>query len=185
MTHVVRSFTSTSPLPKTLAQLGVVVVVSALVSCAPPRDLRPPSLGASAPAFAAMALDGTPVSLASLKGQVVLLNVWATWCQPCKEEIPQLEALHQQYAPQGLTTVGVSVDASGMGSDVADFIQEHGMHYTVWLDPDHSFSLKFLTVGVPETFVIDREGVIRHRLIGALRTGDTTLSAAVRRALGS
>ena len=68
---------------------------------------------------------------------------------------------------------------------VRDFATAQGMTYPIWLDPDHQFSLKFLTVGVPETFVIDRAGVIRFRMIGAFRRGDTTLAAAVRRAMAS
>lgn len=146
---------------------------------------RAPALGAPAPAFSALTMDGETVTLASLAGNVVVLNVWATWCIPCREEIPQLEALHRAFAAQGLKTVGVSIDAAGMGADVRDFATEQGMTYPIWLDPDHQFSLKFLTVGVPETFVIDRVGVIRFRMIGAFRRGDTTLAAAVRRAMAS
>ena len=153
--------------------------------CDTSPSLRPPSIGAAAPAFSAVDLTDQPVTLASLKGRVVVVNLWATWCQPCLEEIPQLEALHRQFAADDVSMIGVSVDAAGMGNDVRDFANEHGMTYTMWLDPNHDFSLKFLTVGVPETFVIDRAGIIRWRTIGAVRQGDTTLVAAVRRALGS
>ena len=79
----------------------------------------------------------------------------------------------------------MSVDAAGMGNDVRDFAKEHGMTYPIWLDPDHDFALKFLTIGVPETFVVDAAGVIRWRKIGALPKGDTTLAAAVRAALAA
>ncbi|WP_309671560.1 TlpA disulfide reductase family protein [Gemmatimonas sp.] len=165
-----------------LFALAAGVMLSACERSATPRA---PSLGAPAPAFTAMTLEGEPVALASLSGSVVVLNVWATWCIPCREEIPQLEALHREYGAQGLKTIGVSIDAAGMSGDVRDFATEQGMTYPIWLDPDHQFSLKFLTVGVPETFVIDRAGVIRFRMIGAFRRGDTTLAAAVRRAMAS
>ena len=158
------------------AMLGVT-------GCAKSADLRAPAIGAAAPAFSAIDLTGKPVSLAAFSGTVVVLNVWATWCIPCREEIPQLEALRQQYAGQAVAVIGVSVDGAGMGLDVRDFASEHGIGYAVWLDPDKQFALKFLTVGVPETFVIDRTGTIRWRMIGALRHGDTTLTAALRRAL--
>jgi cytochrome c-type biogenesis protein len=79
----------------------------------------------------------------------------------------------------------VSVDAAGMGLDVRDFMKEHDMTYAVWLDPEHQFALQFLTVGVPETFVVDRAGIIRYRKIGALARGDTTLTSAIRAALGT
>jgi cytochrome c biogenesis protein CcmG, thiol:disulfide interchange protein DsbE len=152
-------------------------------ACERSAVLRAPSIGAIAPEFTAMDLEGAPVTLASLKGRVVVLNVWATWCRPCLEEIPQLEAFHEQLRDESFTLVGVSIDAAGMGADVKDFMVEHNMQYTVWLDPDHNFSLKFLTMGVPETFVIDRAGVIRARQIGAVRPGDSTLVTAVRAAL--
>lgn len=142
------------------------------------------SVGNAAPVFSAVDLDGKPVHLDSLKGKVVVLNEWATWCEPCRDEIPQLEALHQRFASQGLVLVGVSVDAFGTGGDVRDFVQQHGMTYPVWLDPDNRFAARFGTFGVPETFVIDRGGVVRRRQIGALRTGDTTLAAAIQQALG-
>jgi cytochrome c biogenesis protein CcmG, thiol:disulfide interchange protein DsbE len=139
--------------------------------------------GAPAPAFSAQDLDGKPVALADLRGKVVVLNEWATWCEPCRAEIPQLEALYRQYAPRGLVMVGVSVDAFGTAGDVRDFAREHDMTYPIWLDPDKHFAAMFVTVGVPETFVIDRAGRIRRRQIGALPVGDTTLAAAIRSAL--
>lgn len=166
------------------ARFGAVLLCT-LASCMKPAELRAPAIGAPAPAFEAMDLDGAPVHLDSLKGQVVVLNVWATWCRPCIEEIPQLEALHQLHAADSVKIIGVSIDAAGMGADVKDFMAEHRMTYPVWLDPDHDFSLKFLTVGVPETFVIDKAGIIRWRMIGAIRQGDSTLAQAIRTARGS
>ncbi len=139
----------------------------------------------SAPAYEAQDMEGARVSLASLRGQVVVLNIWATWCQPCREEIPQLQALHEAQGGDGVRVIGVSVDEAGMRDDIRDFAREHRMDYTIWLDPDREVSLAFQTVGVPETFVIGRDGRIVRRLIGALRTGDTTLRAAVREARGS
>lgn len=172
---------------KSFVRAGLFALLTgmSLAACDRRTAPRAPALGAAAPAFTSMTLEGEPVTLAALSGSVVVLNVWATWCLPCREEIPQLEALHREYATQGLKTIGVSIDAAGMGADVRDFATEQGMTYPIWLDPDHQFSLKFLTVGVPETFVIDRAGVIRFRMIGAFRRGDTTLAAAVRRAMAS
>ena len=172
---------------KTVVRAGLFALLTgmSLAACDRRTAPRAPALGAAAPAFTSMTLEGEPVTLAALSGSVVVLNVWATWCIPCREEIPQLEALHREYGAQGLKTIGVSIDAAGMGADVRDFATEQGMTDPLWLDPDHQFSLKFLTVGVPETFVIDRAGVIRFRMIGAFRRGDTTLAAAVRRAMAS
>ncbi|MEP6492156.1 MAG: TlpA disulfide reductase family protein [bacterium] len=172
--------------------LAVILPSSALVlltvlaaGCLDTKTVRAPAIGAAAPGFAAQDLDGNRVSLAELRGKVVVLNEWATWCEPCRGELPQLEALHQRFASRGLVLVGVSVDGAGMGADVRDFTREHGLHYPIWLDPEKQFALHFLTMGVPETFVIDRDGVIRWRKIGALPDGDTTLASAVQRVLGS
>lgn len=145
--------------------------------------LQAPAIGAQAPAFEAMDLGGNAVSLDSLRGRVVVLNVWATWCIPCLEEIPQLEAVHREFGEQGVSVVGVSIDAAGMGAEVSDFMTDHDMSYSVWLDPARDFPLKFLTVGVPETYVLDRAGIIRWRMTGAVRPGDTAFVAAVRQAL--
>lgn len=141
------------------------------------------AVGASAPAYGTQSLAGDSVSLASLKGKVVLLNVWATWCHPCRDEIPQLEALHQQYQARGLEVIGVSVDNGGMEAGIREFTRDFKMTYPIWLDPDERVSARFLTIGVPETFLIDRAGVIRWRKIGPIQHGDTTLTAALERAL--
>jgi cytochrome c-type biogenesis protein len=166
--------------PRLARAIGLVVVIVAS-GC---KDVPAASAaGQLAPAFTAQDLDGKPVALSDLRGKVVVLNEWATWCEPCRGEIPQLEALHRQFASQGLVMVGVSIDAFGTGGDVRDFAREHDMTYPIWLDPDKQFSAKFVTVGVPETFLIDRAGRIRRRRIGALPEGDTTLAAAIRSAL--
>jgi cytochrome c biogenesis protein CcmG, thiol:disulfide interchange protein DsbE len=169
--------------PPRCARLVFSLALGMTTSCSKDADLRAPAIGASAPVFEVADLSGTPVTLASLKGQVVVLNVWATWCSPCIEEIPQLENVHTTFGTRGVTTVGVSIDAAGMGADVKDFMTEHHMTYRVWLDPDNSFATKFLTVGVPETFVLDRKGTIRWRATGALRAGDTAFVGVIQRAL--
>lgn len=149
------------------------------------NDKKAPAIGADAPVFTATDLAGAPVSLAALKGQVVVLNVWATWCQPCRLETPVLQALHASIASQGVKVIGVSIDGPGSAPDVQDFRREFSVTYDLWLDPQKDVQVKFLTVGVPETFVIDRGGVIRYRHIGPVAEGDTTLMAAVRAAMGS
>lgn len=162
-----------------------VTALLVLAACGKPSELRAPAIGAPAPVFTAKTLDDAPVMLSGLVGKVVVLNLWATWCNPCRAELPLLEALHKEFAPQGMEMIGVSIDAAGAGLDIRDFVAEYGMTYKIWLDPDHQFALRFLTVGVPETFVIDRNGVIRWRHIGSLAPTDTTLSRAIRAALGS
>jgi cytochrome c-type biogenesis protein len=143
----------------------------------------PIAVGKPAPEYAAQTLDGQRAALVALKGKVVLLNVWATWCHPCRDEIPQLEALHQQHRGAGLEVIGVSIDAAGTEEGIRSFMRDFRMTYPIWYDPDERVTATFLTVGVPETFLIDRAGVIRWRKIGPIERGDSTLSSAIARAL--
>jgi cytochrome c-type biogenesis protein len=142
------------------------------------------AVGAPAPLYATQTLAGDSISLADLRGKVVLLNVWATWCHPCRDEIPELEALHAKHRDAGLEVVGVSVDGGGSEDAIKSFIRDFEMTYPVWLDPEERVSNQFLTIGVPETFLIDREGVIRWRKIGPIGLNDPSLAEALGRALG-
>jgi peroxiredoxin len=146
---------------------------------------RPPEIGKPVPAYRAVSLTGDSVSLTEARGRVVLLNVWATWCHPCREEIPILQALHEQYASRGLELVGVSVDARGEEDTIREFANDFRMTYPLWLDPDERVQSTFLAIGVPATFLIDRNGVLRWRHVGPVRANDSTLVRALERALGS
>ena len=142
------------------------------------------AVGLPVPAYHAVTLAGDSVSLEGQRGAVVLLNVWATWCHPCRTEIPELEALHHRFKTRGLQLVGVSVDAAGAQSDIREFMREFPMSYAIWLDPEERVSTQFLLVGVPATFLIDRAGVLRWRRTGPIQPSDTTLARAIERALG-
>jgi cytochrome c-type biogenesis protein len=123
------------------------------------------------------------VSLASYRGKPVLLNVWATWCHPCRDEIPELQAIHERYRARGLELVGVSIDADGTDEAIRAFMRDFRMTYPVWRDPGERVSTQFLVVGVPATFLIDRDGVLRWRKTGPIEQGDSSLIAAVERVL--
>lgn len=142
-------------------------------------------VGAPAPSYRAVALGGDSVSLAAQRGKVVLFNVWATWCHPCRDEIPELQALHTKYQPRGLELVGVSVDSEGSDEAIKAFMKDFEMTYPVWRDPDERVSAQFLVVGVPATFLIDRDGVLRWRKTGPIQPNDTGLVSAIERALGA
>ena len=141
-------------------------------------------VGLPAPTYATLSLAGDSVSLAGQRGKVVLLNVWATWCHPCRDEIPELRELQKKYEGRGLELVGVSVDADGNDDGIKTFMQEFKMTYAIWRDPDERVSTQFLVFGVPATFLIDKGGVLRWRKTGPIQPGDTTLSNAIERALG-
>ena len=157
-------------------------------ACAP-RDSQQKServeIGAPAPAYATVALGGDSVSLQALRGKVVLFNIWATWCHPCRDEIPELREIQAQYQLRGLELVGVSVDADGTDEAIHEFMKEFKMNYAIWRDPDERVSASFLALGVPATFLIDREGILRWRKTGPIQPNDATLIAAIERALGS
>src|SRR5205085_1882877 len=106
------------------------------------------------PAYRATSLSGDSVSLAGERGKIVLLNIWATWCHPCREEIPVLRVLNEKYKGRGLELVGISVDADGADDNIKEFVKEFQMTYPIWRDPSERISARFLIVGVPATFLI-------------------------------
>lgn len=125
-------------------------------------------VGDPVPAYSAPDLSGREVAFADYLGDVVLINVWATWCGPCRVEMPSIQASYERYRDRGFTVLAVSIDAGrGYGEKVADFVDEYGLQFPILLDPDGRITRLLRTVGVPETFVLDREGRIVKRLIGA------------------
>jgi cytochrome c biogenesis protein CcmG/thiol:disulfide interchange protein DsbE len=142
-------------------------------------------VGQPMPEYKAIVPGGDSVSLSSRRGKVVLLNVWATWCHPCRAEIPELVALNKKYASRGMEIIGVSIDAASADSDVQGFIKDFAMDYPIWLDPEDIISTRFLLVGVPTTFLIDREGILRWRKTGPVLPNDTALTRLIERAIGS
>ena len=161
-------------------------IVGALALIALGCDAPPAvEVGSPAPAYAAVTLAGDSVSLDSLRGEVVLLNIWATWCHPCREEIPMLEQLHERYGERGFRVVGVSIDSPGEGEWVGTFGKQVGMTYPIWHDADDRISTIYQAIGVPSTYLIDREGVLRWRRMGPIRAGDAALTRAIEDALAA
>jgi cytochrome c biogenesis protein CcmG, thiol:disulfide interchange protein DsbE len=153
--------------PVTALRCGVLLAAVLAAGCGPePRTYRPLAAGDAAPAFAAPVLGADTLDLRSLRGHVVLLNVWATWCPPCREEMPYLQQVHERFAARGLRVVGVSIDARGSEGAIHQFLGDIGVTFTILHDAADVFSREFRTIGVPETFLIDREGRIRRRWIG-------------------
>jgi cytochrome c biogenesis protein CcmG/thiol:disulfide interchange protein DsbE len=117
--------------------------------------------------------------LSSFKGEPVLLNLWATWCAPCRRETPYLQTLHERYRERGLRVVGVTVDTRGSASAVRDFLGEFGVTYTILEDPDMVSMDRYAVIGLPATFLVDREGVIRHVIVGPVAEGNRAFEAAL------
>ena len=112
-------------------------------------------------------LDGKPTSLADYRGKVVLVNLWATWCPPCKEEMPALESFYRKHARDGFTIV--AVNDGDPKPHVVQFVQDYGLTFPVWLDPSYIATEKaFKTVNLPSSFVIDREGRVVLSWVGGI-----------------
>lgn len=125
-----------------------------------------------APAFELTTLSGESLSLEERRGDVILLNFWATWCGPCIIEIPDLQELHETYGERGLTVLGVSVE-EGEEDLVRDFVAEMGMTYPVAVDAEIADAFGGV-YGLPTTFVIDRNGQVVERIIGLFPTQEMT-----------
>lgn len=123
----------------------------------------------SAPAWKLTALDGSAIGSESLKGKVVVVDFWATWCGPCIHEIPGYVALQKKYADRGLVIVGLSVDQKGEAA-VNPFAKKMGVNYPLALADSEIIEAFGGFEAIPTTFLIDREGKIRHRKTGAMAT---------------
>jgi cytochrome c-type biogenesis protein len=158
-----------------------VIALLFALGCAEPATRA--RVGEPAPQYVAPTLSGDSVALVDLHGQVVMLNVWATWCIPCRKELPELEAMHKEYAARGLKVVGVSVDDGNADDDVKEFVERYGLTYTIVRDPGEEVSTLFFTPGVPSSFLIDRNGIVVWRHMGPFTANDPQLLSALRQAL--
>lgn len=156
---------------------GIVLILAVLVGVGwLTRDrFTPVEVGTRAPNVVAKDLDGNRVTLEDVHGEVVLLNIWATWCPPCREEMPSMQRLYERLGPEGLRIVAVSIDAAPGKTDVGGrpgggvrpFAEEYGLTFDIWHDPSGEIQRIYRTTGVPESFVIDRQGRIIKKVIGA------------------
>ena len=144
-----------------------------------PDPIRP---GQPAPAFELPLLDGAPISLASLRGRVVLLNFWATWCAPCEAEMPAMQRLHTTLGGKDFELVAVSVDAGR--DEVAQFQQRLGLTFPIALDPGKRVSTEYQSYRFPESYLIDRDGRILSRYIGPRDWDSPVYVDRIRRVLG-
>ena len=140
-----------------------------------------PSLGSS-PDFSFVSLDGDTVRSVDLRGEVVVLNFWATWCLPCRLEMPSLQSLHEDRASDGVRVLGLATDV-GSEAPIREFLGERDITYSVGRASSAHRRAFGGIPGIPTTFIIDPDGVIRHRVVGYFTP--PALRAAVDRLLGS
>lgn len=159
---------------KRLITLLLVLIVLAFVGCSKgnERGKAPASAtkaieGAVAPDFTVRDLAGKEVKLSELRGKVVLVNFWATWCPPCREEIPSMVKLNQTMAGKPFQMLAISIDEGGKGA-IEQFFANSGQSLPAYLDGEQKVAGLYGTTGVPETFVVDKKGVILKKVIGGM-----------------
>ena len=150
---------------------GILLLLS-LSACY--SGTRPPRIGSTAPDFTVE--DGqTKVTLSQLRGQIVVLNFWATWCPPCVEEMPSLVEMQRRMKAKGVTVLAVSIDVDE--SAYQRFVKDHAANLVTVRDPAQKTPALYGTHGWPETFVIDRNGVMQRKFIGAVDWTEPEITA--------
>jgi peroxiredoxin len=148
-----------------------------------PRAPKPVAMGERAPGFTLPQLPSGKLSLSQFKGQVVLVNFWATWCPPCIEEAPSLEQFAARMKSQGVTVIGVSVDENE--NQLKKFIQYYHLSYPIARDPSASIAHRYGTYKLPETYIIGRDGHVAEKIIGATNWIDPRMIAFVKSLAGT
>jgi peroxiredoxin len=134
--------------------------ISSLAACAFLASTATAELSGQAPNFSLKSRSGDTVALADLKGDVVMINFWATWCGPCRKEMPHLDALHRRYKDLGFTLLGLNVEDNEKGA--LKFLQETPVSFEILFDPANRVSALYDVVAMPTTIMVDRNGNVRH-----------------------
>lgn len=143
-----------------------------------PSPLHNPKEGFTAPEFTLDLLDGGKLNLSELRGHPVVLNLWASWCLPCRGEMPAIEKVYQRYKDSGLVVIGLNLTSQDSETDVRAFVQELGLTFPIVLDRDGSVVARYQLLGLPSTFFIDRSGIIRSVIVGGPMS-ETTIGSNV------
>lgn len=167
----------------TIASTLIAGLALASAACAGEDAFRPVAVGEPAPAFAAATLQGDTLSLDDFSGSPTLVNIWATWCAPCRQEMPEIEELYREYRDEGFQVVAVSIDNRGATDQILEFIEEMGTSFTILHDAEQRITRDYQTIGVPESFLIDGKGVIRARWTGRFMPLDAEVKALVEETL--
>ena len=151
-----------------LVMLGAIM---ALTACskkeAANQQQGPLQENSPVPAITVNSLNGKPLNLSDLKGKVVVLNFWATWCPPCREEIPSMMKLNSAMAGNAFQMVAVSIDEGGLPA-IESFFKTSGFSLPAYTDPDNRAAKAYGITGVPETFIIDKNGILIKKVVGPM-----------------
>ena len=148
--------------------IAVLLIVDQRPTFASTQDFSavPAEVNYPAPELNLTTLDGANAMLSDYLGSVVLVNLWATWCPPCREEMPTLQTFYDKYRSQGF--VLLAVDQGETTAQVNSFVDEFGLDLPVWLDPGNEAGVAFKTMNLPSSYVVDREGNVRLMWIGGI-----------------
>ncbi|MEW5960756.1 MAG: TlpA disulfide reductase family protein [Chloroflexota bacterium] len=163
-----------TPSPEKAVGATVVLQPPAVVTPFPtpiPVWISGLTVGQPAPDFSLKTLDGGSVTLSSLRGQPVIVNFWASWCYPCRLEMPELERTYQAYQAEGLTILGVNVTAQDSLADAQAFVAEFTPSFPILLDETGDVTTRYGVRGIPTSYFIDRRGIVTHVHLGALNAG--------------
>ncbi|MEM7411712.1 MAG: TlpA disulfide reductase family protein [Myxococcota bacterium] len=162
---------------------GAIALAVAFAVLGGSETPNPVNRGSAAPAFSLPRVPGAqPVTLDDLRGRVVLLNFWATWCKPCEDEMPAMQRLHEALVADGLELVAISVDETE--APVESFQQRLGLTFPILWDGDQAVAESYQAYRFPETLLIDRDGVVVERYIGPREWDDPSYIERIRRLLG-
>jgi thiol-disulfide isomerase/thioredoxin len=167
--------------PPSVLRLGLLALASLALGLAACSGSAPDAGPEAAPEFTLPRVDGGSVSLAEHRGKVVLLDFWATWCPPCRVAVPHLAKLQQQYRADGLVVLGMNLDQNP--EDLAQFLSKQTVNYPM-LRVDGATRTAFGGVtSIPQTFLIDRKGLIRHKYLGFDQKIATRIETSIRELL--
>ena len=168
-----------------IAVVTIVIVIGGIVGIGTTMTSEAGLVGpgSEAPDFHAVNLaTGETMALADYRGQVLLLNIWATWCVPCELEMPSIQRLHETLGPKGLKVVAVSIDQSE-SEEVLEWVRERNLTFEVLQDREGRIERTYQTTGVPESFIVDRAGIIVKKEFGAREWDDPDILATLTRLL--
>jgi len=147
------------------AVIVLILTSMLLVGSCTAQAPQPPKVGKPAPEFQLPNLEGQSISLNDSRGKPVLLNFWASWCRPCRSEMPYIQEVYEEWSDKGL--VVLAIDTGESSSKVEDFMQSYNLSFPALLDTDLDVSLKYRIRVIPTTFFIDKDGIIQQISVGA------------------